>query len=195
MISGQRFLCSIPRIPPDETSSNVNQTTQEEEAKELARATTHGWELLKGMEDNCLYFYSGWWSYSFCPGEGVRQFHQMPPGKGMPMYPPLEDKSVQSYVLGKFENAPKEGQRKTLDSEMKKQDDTSGQEMRDRGLAVLESKGELRYLAQKLKGGTTCDLTGKERRIEVQVCQLTSLNPLHYSHDTSSTANQIKWIA
>jgi protein OS-9 len=181
MISGQRYLCSIPRIPPEEsTTSAANQTSPEEEEKELARATTRGWELIKGMEDNCLYFFSGWWSYSFCHGEGVRQFHQLPPGRNVPMYPPVEDKSVHAFVLGRFEDENKEGKtpQKTLDgsSENKKQglkeegfDD--GKEMREKGLARLETKGEVRYLVQKLKGGTTCDLTGKERRIEVQVCR------------------------
>jgi protein OS-9 len=180
MINGQRYLCSIPRIPPEESVNPANETSPEEEEKELARATTRGWELLKGMEENCLYFFSGWWSYSFCHGEGVRQFHQLPPGRNVPMYPPVEDKSVQSYVLGRFEGdgkaAGESGGRKTLDGDtsgqkiLDKKGDVGGQEMREKGLARLETKGEVRYLVQKLKGGTTCDLTGKERRIEVQVC-------------------------
>ncbi|KAF2436569.1 hypothetical protein EJ08DRAFT_729076 [Tothia fuscella] len=172
MINGQRYLCSIPRIPPEESQPPVNETSHEEEEKELARAETRGWELIKGLEENCLYFFSGWWSYSFCHGEGVRQFHQLPPGRGVPLgSPPVEDNNVQSYVLGKFEGAPKGGERKTLDGEMKRER-ISGQEMREQGLARLETKGEARYLVQKLKGGTTCDLTGKERRIEVQFhCQ------------------------
>jgi protein OS-9 len=179
MINGQRYLCSIPRIPPEEAVSQANVTTAEEDAKELARATTRGWELLKDMEENCLYFFSGWWSYSFCHGEEVRQFHQLPPGKNVPMYPPVEDKKVQAYILGRFEGdmkATHEGsERKTLDAETgdqkvpSKKDEVGAQETRERGLAKLETKGEVRYLVQKLKGGTTCDLTGKERRIEVQV--------------------------
>lgn len=170
MIAGQRYLCSIPRIPPEESMPPVNQTSVEEEKRELERATTRGWELIKGMEEGCLYFLSGWWSYSFCPGEGVRQFHQLPPGRGVPMFPPIEDKNVQAYILGRFEGAPKEGgERKTLDGEVKKQNVNSA-DIREKGLAKLEQKGEVRYLKETLKGGTTCDLTGKERRIEVQVC-------------------------
>jgi protein OS-9 len=180
MINGQRYLCSIPRIPPEEAISQANVTSAEEEAKELARATTRGWELLKGMEENCLYFFSGWWSYSFCHGEEVRQFHQLPPGKNVPMYPPVEDKSVQAYILGRFEGgikaAHKSSELKMLDGEksgqkvLNKKSDVGAHEIREKGLAKLETKGEVRYLVQKLKGGTTCDLTGKERRIEVQVC-------------------------
>lgn len=36
-------------------------------------------------------------------------------------------------------------------------------------LGNLETRGEARYLVQRLGGGTVCDLTGKQRRIEVQV--------------------------
>lgn len=177
MINGQRYLCSIPRIPPEESNTNGNETSAEEEAKELARATTRGWELLQTMEDKCLYFISGWWSYSFCRGEGVRQFHQLPPGRNVPIYPPIEDKNVHAFVLGRFEGdaqKPK-GTQQTLDGsddddEVKSESKTDWREMRESGLARLETKGELRYLVQKLKGGTTCDLTGKERKIEVQVC-------------------------
>jgi protein OS-9 len=186
MINGQRYLCSIPRIPPEEATAPANVTSPEEEEKELARATTRGWELLKGMEENCLYFFSGWWSYSFCHGNEVRQFHQLPPGRNVPMYPPVEDKSVHAYILGKFDRDAAdtdEGRgRKTLDGELSEQKvlgkrgDVSGQDIREQGLAKLETKGEVRYLVQKLKGGTTCDLTGKERRIEVQVRRSSSVD-------------------
>ena len=177
MINGQRYLCSIPRIPPEEARTPENSTSPEEEEKELTRATARGWDLIKGMEENCLYFFSGWWSYSFCHGEGVRQFHQLPPGRNVPMYPPVEDKNVQAYILGRFDGdgqtVDNGAQKKTLDGEkMSKQSEGSGKEMREQGLARLETKGEVRYLVQKLKGGTTCDLTGKERRIEVQVCRI-----------------------
>jgi protein OS-9 len=100
VLGGQRYLCSIPRVPDEETTKNASKPNAEEEEKELARATTRGWELLKAMEGTCLYFFSGWWSYSFCYGHGVRQFHQLPPGKNVPIYPPVEDKGVQAYVLG-----------------------------------------------------------------------------------------------
>lgn len=164
----REYLCSIPRIPEDETAAvgtSANNRSAEEEKKELEQATDRGWELLKGMEGNCIYFVSGWWSYSFCYGDGVRQFHQLPPGRNVPAYPPVEDKSVQGYVLGRFdeEGALADGGRKGLDG-------GKAREMKESGLARLETKGEMRYLVQRLKGGTTCDLTGKERIVEVQVC-------------------------
>ena len=36
----------------------------------------------------------------------------------------------------------------------------------------LVQRGENRYLVQRLGGGTKCDLTGKERKTEVQVSHL-----------------------
>jgi protein OS-9 len=122
------------------------------------------------MEDNCLYFISGWWSYSFCYNQGVRQFHPLPRGGNIPHYPPVEDKSVAAYVLGRFDTEEvaalqdeiedEEGLRKALQG--KKQPKT-------KSLGKLEVKGQTRYLVQTLGGGTVCDLTGEERSIEVQV--------------------------
>jgi protein OS-9 len=166
-LNNRRYLCSIPRIPDAETSKNETKISKEDEEKELTRATSRGWELLKSMNGNCLYFYSGWWSYSFCYGQGVRQFHQLPPGKGVPIYPPVEDKNVDAYVLGKYED-PEGGKPKSLEGGGDEKA-TSGGAEKETGLAKLETKGEVRYLVQKLASGTTCDLTGKDRKIDVQV--------------------------
>jgi protein OS-9 len=165
VLNKRRYLCSIPRTPDlDLSKHNETRATPEEEEKELVRASNRGWELLKSMDGNCLYFYSGWWSYSFCYGQGVRQFHQLPPGKGVPIYPPIEDKGVEAYLLGRYED-PEGGKStsKSLDGK------TSTSVAMETGLAKLEQKGDVRYLVQNLEGGTTCDLTGKPRRIEVQV--------------------------
>lgn len=41
------------------------------------------------------------------------------------------------------------------------------------GVMELQANGELKYLVQKLAGGTLCDITGKDRRIELQVSHQT----------------------
>lgn len=49
---------------------------------------------------------------------------------------------------------------------------TPEQREREKGKGAgteLQATGELRFLVQKLGGGTTCDLTRKERKIEIQV--------------------------
>lgn len=157
LLHGKRYLCNIPIVKPVEKNETTTTTSPDEERKELMRATDRGWELLKGLQGNCIYYLSGWWSYSFCYNAEIKQFHQLPPGKGVPIYPPVEDPNVQSYLLGTYEPH--------RDSSRGASDDPK----RDGDVARLETKGETRYLVQKLAGGTICDLTGRERRIEVQV--------------------------
>lgn len=160
-----------------------NSTTSAEEAKaeedkELIRAADRGWQLLEGMRGNCIYYLSGWWSYSFCYTDEVKQFHQLPPSRGVPIYPPVEDTSVHSFVLGRYpkgEKSKKQDARKTLGSEQgsKEAFDDEGNKKDDevKGLEIprLETKGSSRYMVQRLSGGTECDLTGKPRKIDVQV--------------------------
>lgn len=154
----QKYLCTIPTVqPPPPMNATEKEIHRAEEEKELARATTRGWELLSELDGKCLYFISGWWSYSFCYNKEIRQFHQLPPENGVPLFPPAEDPATPSYVLGRVTEGEGEG----------------------RGAArvgaagegtELQGSGGLRYLVQKLGGGTICDLTEKERRVEVQVC-------------------------
>jgi protein OS-9 len=147
-LKGQRYLCSIPEVKlPPPLNATEKERSKIEEEKELARATTRGWELLSDLDGKCLYFVSGWWSYSFCHNREVRQFHQLPPQQNN-QWPPTEDPSIQSFILGQV-------------SRDGTQDVNEGTE--------LQGTGELRYLVQKLGGGTICDLTRKERKIEVQV--------------------------
>lgn len=157
ILDGQRYLCGIPHVDTGESSS-TNQTeeaTKAEEQTELARATDRGLELLHEMEDKCLYYVSGWWSYSFCYKKQVKQFHALPSGGGVPTYPPIEDSTTHSFVLGKF---PRGG-----DDDLESDDSKTVTD-----LAELQTKGGTRYLVQRLGSGTTCDLTGRDRKVEVQ---------------------------
>lgn len=169
VLDGQKFLCSIPQIKPATPSASdptANDTLSRlEEEKELARATDRGWELLSGMKGNCVYFVSGWWSYSFCYGQGVKQFHQLPPSRGVPVYPPVEDPAVDGYELGNYpEKSVGAGSKQAEEGP-----DDEGAEAREVAPGELVQRGDSRYLVQRLGGGTTCDLTGKDRKVEVQV--------------------------
>ena len=176
ILSSRPYLCTIPTIAPQENATKNATTSAADEATELARAATRGWELLKDMEGNCMYFFSGWWSYSFCYNTNVKQFHQLPPGKGAPTYPPVEDPATPSYVLGKFPAPPpKESQAKArLDGpaparrEELSSSKNAVQKPTKANIPKLKSRGAVRYLSQTLSGGTTCDLTGRDRRVEVQ---------------------------
>jgi protein OS-9 len=167
----ERFLCEIPYVEPSNSSQTVNNQTVEDEQKELALATQRGWELLKGMEGQCIYFMSGWWSYSFCYNQAVHQFHQLVPNRHQPNYPPIEDPAVVPFVLGRYDGSEAQDADEIDDEEelkrrktQKKTDTTTT----TTSLGRLEVKGQTRYLVQQLGGGTVCDLTGEERSIEVQ---------------------------
>jgi protein OS-9 len=153
----------------------LNRTATElakaEEARELSRASAKGWELLSGLDGHCMYFMSGWWSYSFCYGKSVVQFHAMPNSKPGP---PVKDKNSQEYVLGKIDgsqgaqdSASQGGQTKSLTPPN----------------AQLQVKGDQRYLSQRLEHGTICDLTGRPRTIEVQ-----------YHCSPGSSIDRIGWV-
>lgn len=184
---GRRYLCSIPIIREEQpqNSTTTPEQAKAEEQKELMRAADRGWKLLEGMEENCIYYLSGWWSYSFCYNGEVKQFHQLPPSRGVPLYPPVEDPGVKSYILGRFPKKEKvakksgeaqktlggeeSGKEENMDDEGNVQKPGNGKDGLGSDLARLETKGTARYMVQRLGGGTECDLTGKERKIEVQV--------------------------
>ena len=168
VLDGRRFLCQIPRVDTDgknATTGADDAQSKEEQEKELARATERGLELLREMEGKCMYYVSGWWSYSFCYKNQVKQFHALPSGSGVPSYPPMEDPTTHSFVLGRFpqDEDEEEAEEGVPGEEKKKKKKKPSTEV-----AELQTKGESRYLVQRLGGGTKCDLTGKDRKIEVQ---------------------------
>jgi hypothetical protein len=163
----RNYLCTIPivRSPTpsnttDDTTSDSTPASPEDQKKELDRALSRGRELLSTMEQ-CLYYSTGWWTYSFCYNGQVRQFHALPPTAGG-AWPPKEDPSVPGYALGKY-TPPS-------DKKDKKSSKKTGKEGQTTDLAPfkLETRAETSYLTQTLPGGTTCDLTGKQRTVTVE---------------------------
>ncbi|KAF7888219.1 uncharacterized protein EAF02_002760 [Botrytis sinoallii] len=165
-LHGEAHVCTIPivSLPPRNETSEAEARAAEQ--KELARATDRGWELLQDLEKNCLYFVSGWWSYSFCYNNEITQFHQLPAQPGKAAFPPQPDPSAQEFVLGKAKASPKS---KSKEDEWGNQ--IEAHETPKNGESPkteLQVKGDMRYLVQKMEGGTICDLTGKPRQVEVQ---------------------------
>lgn len=215
LLGSHRYLCTIP-IVSKPVHSNHNQTaadtasTKAEEKRELERATDRGWELLQGMQGNCVYFISGWWSYRFCYGESVKQFHQLPPSRGVPVFPPAEDPGVQGFELGVYrkgegEDADKEPATDTIgaadDIETSKPTSadaparaldvqtTAASRKRSPGRGEIVQRGDAPYLVQQLAGGTPYDLTGKDRRIEVQFhCNPQSTDRISLIKETATCA-------
>lgn len=183
MLDNRRYLCQIPIVEANDTNSAADDAEAAkkkalEEEKELVRATDRGLELLQEMEGTCMYYVSGWWSYSFCYKKEVRQFHALAAGAGIPTYPPVADPATHAYVLGRFHSDDEDD-----DYTAAERSRTTGEEERPKADATeLQTKGESRYLVQRLGGGTICDLTGKERKIEVQF------------HCHPQTTDRIGWI-
>lgn len=161
LFNDARFLCQIPYVEASDLSDNSSDTSSVSHAKELARATSRGLELLNDLEDNCLYLLAGWWAYSFCYGKDVQQFHPLQPRLGVPVYPPQPDPSMLVYTLGRYPPLDEAQPFHRHRSEKSEKPNT-------RALARLESRGEAPYLVQQLGRGTKCSLTNKDRRVEVQ---------------------------
>lgn len=158
-LHGEEHLCTIPIVdtpPRNETSEAEARAT---EKKELARASDRGWELLQDLEGKCLFFVSGWWSYSFCYNAEITQFHQLPPQPGKD---PTPDPTTSKYVLGRAKGKPSRHDEWGNEIELRKAKKIEPPK------TELQVKGDTRYLVQKMEGGTICDLTGKPRRVEVQ---------------------------
>lgn len=174
ILLGRPHLCTIPQISvPLQPSDTAGPLSAEEQQEELARASDHGRELLKGMQGQCIYYAAGWWVYSFCYNDGIRQFHPLPPAGGIPRFPPVEDPSVNSYVLGRFDS----------DSDSPFTNSASDVQLAPK----LRTLGETSFLDVRLAGGTTCDLTGRARQIEVQFhCNPLSSDRINMIKETAS---------
>ncbi|KAJ4289268.1 Protein OS-9 [Collariella sp. IMI 366227] len=157
-----RYLCSVPVLaPPTTLNKTATELAKAEEARELSRASAKGWELLRGLHGTCMFFTSGWWSYSYCYDEGVVQFHAQPTSLNKLNSPPVRDENSQEYILGRVQE-PWDSQHPTTDGDGSQTTSLAPPH------SQLQVKGDQRYLSQHLEGGTICDLTGRPRTIEIQ---------------------------
>ncbi|KAG6260930.1 hypothetical protein E4U49_004404 [Claviceps purpurea] len=160
-MSPHRYLCSIPMIqPPGPVNETENALAKAKEDREHYRAAVKGWELINDLEDSCLYYASGWWSYSFCKNREITQFHAISVSAHNQV--PKRDPNGQEYVLGQVPSLPATAEDRQLNK--RRNDDVDAAPPR----AELQIKDDQPYLVQRLEGGTICDLTGKERTVEVQ---------------------------
>lgn len=184
-----KYLCAIPVLetPPVQNKTET-ELAKAEEARELARASAHGWELVNGLDGNCLYYVSGWWSYSFCYGHDVVQFHAVPSKGG----PPQKDPNSQEYVLGRLPDPTSAASRKARNNNNNKANTTPAPAANNEAAKTtttsppnteLQVKGDQRYLVQRMEDGTICDLTNRPRTIEIQ-----------YHCAPGSTQDRIGWI-
>ncbi|XP_059174409.1 protein OS-9-like [Physella acuta] len=132
---GQQYQCTFP----DHTTEEKKKEEEEKIAVETGIV-----EMLRpiGLKD-CLFKSKDWWSYEFCYGKYIRQFH-------------MEDGEIKGNIiyLGYYES-DFDWNNKTITDER------------------LKSKATLhRYHSQTYSMGTKCDLTNQMRRAEVRfICE------------------------
>ncbi|KAI0401721.1 glucosidase II beta subunit-like protein-domain-containing protein [Xylaria palmicola] len=189
-MSPHRYLCAIPVIEPAPApNKTATELAKAEEARELARASTHGWSLINELDGTCLYYMSGWWSYRFCYGQDVVQFHAV--ASSMKSGPPMRDANTAEYVLGRVPDphVASRSSRRGQPQQLRRQQNDQNEQDPAAAAALappntdLQVKGDLRYLVQRMGDGTICDLTGRERTIEIQ-----------YHCSPESTQDRIGWI-
>lgn len=191
-----RYLCSIPVLaPPEALNQTATELARAEEAREISRMAGRGTDIISTLEGECMYYVSGWWSYSFCYGKEIVQFHALTTKTGKP----VRDLESQEYVLGRMReldgpaavnDQSTAGTAKTkgdVDVQKPLGSDTTGS---GNGKSAngpyhteLQIKGDQRYMVQRLGAGTICDLTGRERTVEIQ-----------YHCNPGGTSDRISWI-
>ncbi|KAI0444007.1 glucosidase II beta subunit-like protein-domain-containing protein [Xylaria telfairii] len=184
-----RYLCAIPVIEPAPApNKTATELAKAEEARELARASAHGWDLINELDGTCLYYMSGWWSYRFCYGQDVVQFHAI--ASSVKSGPPMRDVNTAEYVLGRVPDPHLASRSSRRGQQQQQHPPRHEQDGQDPAPAAppppntdLQVKGDLRYLVQRMGDGTVCDLTGRDRTIEIQ-----------YHCSPESTQDRIGWI-
>ena len=141
---GQKYQCVMPF---DSDAAGKNEAHDAEAAKEddgLTLLTTENIQKLLNpmMEEPCLVRTKDWWSYEFCYGGEIRQYH-MEDGKP----------SGKIMSLGKFD----------------RDDDWSNSTSTAESDGKSKDTPKVRYHAQWYTNGSLCDLTESMRTTEVRV--------------------------
>ncbi|GAA6027810.1 hypothetical protein JCM8097_001729 [Rhodosporidiobolus ruineniae] len=176
---GQAFLCTVPAVTDEAKKRQDEQADKDAviQAAERERGVQHGLALLEPMRQGCLYQKQNWFTYSFCYGNEIRQFHEIrvPGSVG-----PSEDPHHDAYTLGVApEPSPPTGNSPSSRQELQIPSRLGG------GDGIGWDEGG-KYLTQTWEGGTICDRTGLPRTVEVQYhCNTQTLDRIALIRETS----------
>lgn len=168
-IKNETYICILPVLPSSELASEDSQDLPKWEESQLLHAKEEGVKKLAAMNSQCIYYVKDWWTYYFCYGKDIRQFHMdnYVPNAELPEPGP----GVASYILGKF------SKKKNGDPNYK---------------IKVNVDGDANYLSYTLRDGTTCDLTQKDRSIEVQFyCSPDTIDSILWIKEIRSCEYQI----
>eukprot|EP01095_Lingulamoeba_sp_RSL-Kostka_P005868 TRINITY_DN1784_c1_g1_i1.p1 TRINITY_DN1784_c1_g1~~TRINITY_DN1784_c1_g1_i1.p1 ORF type:complete len:273 (+),score=69.41 TRINITY_DN1784_c1_g1_i1:180-998(+) len=135
---GSRYTCVLPYIPTVEESEDIDSEENEEDKEKQTKKQIE--DLLDQIKSNCIYRLEGWWSYEYCFGEHISQYHQED-----------EVKTAENF-LGKMDekyNLEKQNGKPVL------------------GSFKVATK-DVTYYAEYFSGGDICDLTNEPRTSEIR---------------------------
>ncbi|XP_006458202.1 hypothetical protein AGABI2DRAFT_190556 [Agaricus bisporus var. bisporus H97] len=166
------YVCLVPK-PLDNVSS-----PPQEDPSDAELTPVRSWALLKPLTGTCLYHQHGWFTYSYCHNNEIRQFKELIPQKPRltGSYVPEEDPEWESYTLGRAPTQPAPGADLTV-AELNAQ---------AANLELAKTAGS-RYLVQRWGDGTLCDKTGQPREVEVQFhCSMTTTDSILFVKETKT---------
>jgi protein OS-9 len=133
--NNEHYICEIPKVKK-EKDKVIRRSNVSNVKNALA--------LLEPLKNKCLYHTNGWWSYEFCYGKSIRQYHIA--AKNEPA------RFNSNYILGKYA--------KYLEL-------SSGKPEETKELVRVTPNGKS-YFTQKFIDGTKCDKTNIPRTAEIQ---------------------------
>ncbi|QRW00154.1 glucosidase II beta subunit-like protein [Ceratobasidium sp. AG-Ba] len=166
---GKEYVCLIP--PPDEGSAPI------EDPAPPPSHPSKTWNLLQPLSGKCLYHRQGWFTYSYCHNDHVRQFREMTHGHPHPIQGriPEEDTEWEAYNLGVSPAA-----KQKAGSDVSRQAEAAAANLE------LQRAADQRYLVQRWGDGTQCDKTGRKREIEIQFhCSMSSVDHIVFVKEVS----------
>eukprot|EP00833_Pecoramyces_ruminatium_P014826 jgi/Orpsp1_1/1188858/evm.model.d7180000067740.1 len=133
--NNEHYICEIPKV-----KKGKDKIIRRSNVSNVKNALA----LLEPLKNKCLYHTNGWWSYEFCYGKSIRQYHIA--AKNEPA------RFNSNYILGKYA--------KFLEL-------SSGKTEETKELVRVTPNGKS-YFAQKFIDGTKCDKTNIPRTAEIQ---------------------------
>jgi protein OS-9 len=131
---GKKWMCVLPQISSSESSDKSSQENDRHHADPKTQPVE---PLLAPLSHTCIFRFEGWWTYEFCYGRHVKQFHQERTGR-----------ITMAYNLGLAPTTTLEDEEPTDESNTEKSTHYFGNG----------------YYAVWYRGGTACDLIGNAPR-------------------------------
>ncbi|PVU90908.1 hypothetical protein BB559_004392 [Furculomyces boomerangus] len=167
-----KYICSIPYINDDFFSQATTHPKLNLSESEKEKTILLALKALKKLENSCLDLSNGWWEYSYCHEQKIRQFHKSLPSESE------EHKKIHDleFYLGRYSKRLDVNPPRTSRNTESTSDDESidyhtkytKKELFELRKTSLQKSDRRYYLSQIWSGGTVCDISKQPRKVEVQ---------------------------